>query len=62
MLSLLRRGFFASFDGGGGDFANDTNIRPSKLLRILIHSSFPTFRHNLIDTMTLFDVIMTSYC
>ena len=35
-------------------------IRPRKLHRI-IYSLFPKSKHNLIDTMTSFDVILTSY-
>ena len=36
-------------------------IRPPKLHRIM-HSSFPTSRQNLIETMMWYDVITTSHC
>ena len=34
---------------------------PSKL-HVLLYSSFPTSRHNLVDTMALIDITMTSHC
>ena len=69
LLTLFRHGcFFACFEEGGVGrvLAHSITLKPLILLSPkfprIIYSSFLTSRHNLIDTISLYVVIMTSYC